>query len=346
MPYQQAKYDEPLISEMLSLNSYKLPDYLSESETLIPDSLKRKSLKLPEVAEYDVVRHFTRLSQMNYSVDQGIYPLGSCTMKFNPKFADKLSSFPAFTNGHPLEDETTIQGYLKIMYELQEYLKEIKKDALLISYYDPISLGSVIPPGQYGTDIAVSEGQQLGIHPNFGGPLLGLFSFKKEYVRRSPGRIIGETLDTNGKRAFVMTLQTREQHIRRAKATSNICTNQALMALTALTYLSIVGKSGLKKVADSTVSASLSLKNQLIKHGLVNPNTVTGVPFSDVLVSFNKAQNNLQQELAKNGILGGLKMSKIINEKYDSINNAHFFSVTERTTKRHIEKLIDTLEVL
>ena len=125
MPYQQAKYDEPLISEMLSLNSYKLPEYLSESETLIPDSLKRKTLKLPEVAEYDVVRHFTRLSQMNYSVDQGIYPLGSCTMKFNPKFADKLSSFPAFTNGHPLEDETTIQGYLKIMYELQEYLKEI-----------------------------------------------------------------------------------------------------------------------------------------------------------------------------------------------------------------------------
>ena len=233
-----------------------------------------------------------------------------------------------------------------ILDENAPRIQEIKKDALLISYYDPISLGSVIPPGQYGTDIAVSEGQQLGIHPNFGGPLLGLFSFKKEYVRRSPGRIIGETLDTNGKRAFVMTLQTREQHIRRAKATSNICTNQALMALTALTYLSIVGKSGLKKVADSTVSASLSLKNQLIKHGLVNPNTVTGVPFSDVLVSFNKAQNNLQQELAKNGILGGLKMSKIINEKYDSINNAHFFSVTERTTKRHIEKLIDTLEVL
>ncbi len=117
-------------------------------------------------------------------------------------------------------------------------------DAVLIAYVDPVSLGIVVPPGgEYGgADIAVAEGQQLGMRPNFGGPFLGIMSFREEYVRKSPGgRIIGESVDSSGRRAFVMTLQTREQHIRRQRAMSNICTNQALMALAASVYLATLG---------------------------------------------------------------------------------------------------------
>ena len=126
MPFRQATYDEPLISEMRSGSTYRIPGDASATVLKdLPGEILRKDLKLPEVSEYDVVRHYTRLSQMNYSVDLGIYPLGSCTMKFNPKLADLVSTFEGFSGIHPLQSEETVQGSLKIMYELQEYLKDI-----------------------------------------------------------------------------------------------------------------------------------------------------------------------------------------------------------------------------
>lgn len=125
MSYHQATYDEPVIKDIHSENRYKVPTSDEEYIKLIPESMRRKDLPLPEVAEYDVVRHFTRLSQMNYGVDLGIYPLGSCTMKFNPKYADRIASNPAFSESHPLSVESSMQGSLKVMFELQEYLKEI-----------------------------------------------------------------------------------------------------------------------------------------------------------------------------------------------------------------------------
>lgn len=125
MAYRQAEYDEPFIKDFNSGSDYDIPGNAENAESLIPEAMKRKKLNLPSVSEYDVVRHYTRLSQMNYSVDLGMYPLGSCTMKFNPKFADKISSFENFSELHPLQQEDSIQGSLKIMYELQEMLKDI-----------------------------------------------------------------------------------------------------------------------------------------------------------------------------------------------------------------------------
>jgi len=126
MVYHQATYDEPLIRDIKSRHTYKLPE-VNDPEIIsaIPADLVRENLNLPEAAEFDVVRHFTRLSQMNYGVDLGMYPLGSCTMKYNPKYADKIAAMPAFTEIHPLQNNKTVQGALKVMYDLQEYLKKI-----------------------------------------------------------------------------------------------------------------------------------------------------------------------------------------------------------------------------
>ncbi len=123
--FRQASYDEVLLKDIMSGTTYRFPEIEDNPGDFVPESLLRKSINLPDVAEYDVVRHFTRLSEMNYSVDNGIYPLGSCTMKFNPKYADAIASNPLFRDIHPLRPEKTVQGNLRIMYELQEYLKAI-----------------------------------------------------------------------------------------------------------------------------------------------------------------------------------------------------------------------------
>ena len=122
--------------------------------------------------------------------------------------------------------------------------------ALLIVVTDPIALGLFNPPGAYGADVVVADGQALGIPPSFGGPHLGIFATRMAHVRRLSGHLVGETVDADGRRGYVLTLATREQHIRRAKATSNICTNSALCALGAAVYLATMGKSGLRRVAE------------------------------------------------------------------------------------------------
>ncbi|MCL4345963.1 MAG: aminomethyl-transferring glycine dehydrogenase subunit GcvPA [Candidatus Thermoplasmatota archaeon] len=224
-------------------------------------------------------------------------------------------------------------------------IREIKGDALHIAYYDPVSLALISSPGEYDADISVSEGQQLGIPLNFGGPYLGLFSFKEKYVRKSPGRLIGETVDVNGKRAYVMTLQTREQHIRRDKAMSNICTNQALMALASSVYLSVLGNTGLEYVATKTMENSRKLASVIDSvHGFRTRKT-SSMYFSDIIVDVDASPEALFSYLQKNGILGGYPAASALAGPSSGIGRSVFFAATEITRNDTLEKLKKVMEV-
>jgi len=164
-------------------------------------------------------------------------------------------------------------------------------------------------PGDYGADIVIGEGQSLGLDMNFGGPLLGIFACRQEHVRKMPGRVIGMTHDSKGERAFCMTLQTREQHIRRAKATSNICTNEALMAVAASVYLSLLGKEGLENLAKVNIARARRLMDLIAElEGFASP-AFDGDHFNEFAVRTPARPEKLNRLLLKHGIIGGLPLS-------------------------------------
>lgn len=219
-----------------------------------------------------------------------------------------------------------------------EDLKEIasithRAKALLIVSCDPISLAVLKSPGELGADIAVGEGQSLGNPLSLGGPYLGFFAAKMEFLRRMPGRIVGETVDREGRRAFVLTVQTREQHIRREKATSNICSNQALNALAATIYLTVMGKQGLRKVALLCASKAHYAYEQLLKTGAFKP-CFQAPFFKEFPVYYNGNVDELNQKLLKHHIFGGFNLEK----PYPALKNGYLVAVTEKRTKEEIDR--------
>ncbi|MGC8995916.1 MAG: aminomethyl-transferring glycine dehydrogenase subunit GcvPA [Thermoplasmata archaeon] len=207
---------------------------------------------------------------------------------------------------------------------------------------NPISLGILKPPADYGADIVIGEGQILGNPVNFGGPLLGIFSTKMEYIRKMPGRIIGMSKDNHGKRAFVMTLQTREQHIRRAKATSNICSNEALVAVASAVYLSTLGKSGLKKLAEINMSrANYVLENIKKIYGYSSPHS--GLHFNEFVITLPDKEINVHKKLLSKGIHGGYLINTMTNNYYPELGESMLLNVTEVHTDNDINKLLDAL---
>lgn len=190
---------------------------------------------------------------------------------------------------------------------------------------NPIALAMIKTPAECGADIAVGEGQPLGLGLSFGGPYLGFMAATAKMTRKLPGRIVGETVDRDGKRAFVLTLQAREQHIRREKASSNICSNQALCALTAGVYLSAMGAEGMKQVASLCVSKAHYLQEKLSEAGLARRDTQ---PFFHEFVTVCPGKSaEILLELEKNGILGGLMLSE------DEI----LWCATEKNTKAEMD---------
>jgi len=185
-------------------------------------------------------------------------------------------------------------------------------------------------PGDWGADIAVGDGQSLGIPMSYGGPSLGYMCCTEKLMRKMPGRIVGATRDSKGQRAFVLTLQAREQHIRRQKATSNICSNESLMALFVTIYMSIMGKEGLKEASQMSVDGAHYLCEELLKTGKFHL-TFDQPFFNEFCVSFDGNVEKLQQRFIDNGILGGVRIN----------DNTIMFAVTEKRTKEEIDKLVN-----
>jgi glycine dehydrogenase subunit 1 len=211
--------------------------------------------------------------------------------------------------------------------------------ALLIVNTDPISLGLFTPPGEYGADIVVGEGQPLGNPLNFGGPYLGLFACREDYMRKMPGRLVGETADTEGRRGFVLTLATREQHIRRERATSNICTNQALCALAAGAYLAAMGKSGLRQVAELCYHKAHYAARRIA--AIPGFDLVGDKPFfKEFVVRCPKPPGEINEALLEQGIIGGYDLGR----DYPHLENHMLLCVTEMNTKEEIDCLAEALE--
>jgi glycine dehydrogenase subunit 1 len=221
-----------------------------------------------------------------------------------------------------------------------EKVREIAGDAMMVVGVNPMSLGIVRSPGEYGADMVIGEGQAFGNRPNLGGPLVGIFACKKEHIRRMPGRIMGLTKDQDERRAFCMTLQTREQHIRRDKATSNICTNEALAAVASSIHLALLGKEGLRKMGIMNITKAKYLRNALAGIDGLELAFPDSYHFNEFIVRSAPDPNEINNALLAKGIQGGL----VIKDHFPSLGNATLYTTTEIHTEEDHKELLNALK--
>ncbi|HDE0230631.1 TPA: aminomethyl-transferring glycine dehydrogenase subunit GcvPA [Staphylococcus aureus] len=223
-------------------------------------------------------------------------------------------------------------GSIEDLEKIHSFIED--KKALFIVYANPIALGLLTPPGSFGADIVVGDTQPFGIPAQFGGPHCGYFATTKKLMRKVPGRLVGQTQDDEGNRGFVLTLQAREQHIRRDKATSNICSNQALNALASSIAMSALGKQGIYDIAVQNIEHANYAKQQFIKKGF---EVLDGTSFNEFVVKFDKPIQQVNEELVKYNIIGGFDLGVVS----DDFKNHMLIAVTELRTKDEIDTFVE-----
>jgi glycine dehydrogenase subunit 1 len=231
-------------------------------------------------------------------------------------------------------------NFFGIIEDLGKYEKLIhENDALFVAAFsEPLAFGVLKPPGDFGADLCCGEGQSLGIPMGFGGPSLGILTARKEFVRNMPGRIVGQTVDQNGKQAYVLTLSAREQHIRREKAKSNVCTNQGLCALMAAVYLSGLGKTGLRRVSTVCNARAEYAKEKIARLGAVKLR-FSSPTFNEFVIQVEADSKTLEKRLIEKKIIGGIQMEKF----YPELKNCILLTFTETNTPEDIDILCDAL---
>jgi glycine dehydrogenase subunit 1 len=304
----------------------------AEASMMSVDNTKRKTIVVsktvhPEVRK--VLKTYMDFKDMNIlEVDHrdGVTDIEKLRLAVDGNIAGVVLQSPNFF------------GVIEDLTEAEKIIHQNK--SMFIMYTDPIALSILKSPREIGADIVVGEGQVLGNSLSYGGPYLGFMAATSKLMRKMPGRIVGQTEDVDGKRGFVLTLQTREQHIRRHKATSNICSNQALNALRAAVYLITMGKEGLREVAQQCVQKSHYAMEQLTKDGKYT--LAFNKPFFREFVIKSEVDGELvNQKLLDNKIIGGYHL----NKDYGYQNHL-MFSVTEKRTKEEIDNLAKTMEVI
>ncbi len=333
----QTMYEyQSLICELTAMDASNASMYdgassLAEGALLALRSSGRKKILMPVTIhpEYrEVVK--TYLSFLDAEIVE--IPMKNCLADL-----EALSKAAGEDAAAILIQQPNFFGALEDTCRIGEIAK--KAGALFVACVNPVSLGVLAPPGEYGADIAVGEGQPLGNPVSYGGPHFGFFTVKNELLRKIPGRISGMTVDKIGRRAFVLTLQAREQHIRREKATSNICTNQALCALKGAIYLSLLGNEGLKKLALLNVSKARKTHDRLLKIKGVEP--LSNAPFfNEFALRINKDPRKLKENLKKRNLLGPLALENF----YPEMKSAYLFAVTEKRTDADLGALAAAIE--
>ncbi len=317
--------------EVANSSMYDGPTALSEAAAMASAVTKKKKILVsravhPEAREILAVQgKALGLEIVEISCEQGITDLKELQAQKDKETACVIVQSPNFFGN--IED-----------LEAMEKIAHQDKGLFVVST-NPIALGMLKPPGSFGADIVVGEAQPLGIPVQFGGPHCGFFATTNKLIRRIPGRIVGQTVDEDGKRGFVLTLQAREQHIRREKATSNICSNQALNALGASVYLSALGKQGLQDVAH--------LNFQKSHYALKRLSEVKGVKplfeqpfFNEFAITLPVPVAEVNRQLLKQGIIGGYDLGR----SYPEFSGAMLLAVTEMRTKEEIDALATALE--
>ena len=227
-------------------------------------------------------------------------------------------------------------GSIEDICTIGKYVKEA--GAIFIVVADPVGLAILTPPGNAGADIVVGECQSLGIPLSFGGPYAGFFATRMEYVRKMPGRLVGATVDTEGRRGYCLTFQTREQHIKRERATSNICTNEALVALAATVYMALMGKEGLKEVAFQCLQKATYAREHI---GALPGYSIpfTGPIFKEFVVKTPVTYNIIESKLLESRILGGINLGTY----YPELEDHMLICVTEKRSREEIDRLVEVL---
>ena len=226
-------------------------------------------------------------------------------------------------------------GRIENLAEIEKIVHEHK--GMFIVSSNPLSLGALKPPGTFGADIVIGDAQPFGIPTAFGGPHCGYFAVTKKLMRKVPGRLVGQTVDEEGKRGFVLTLQAREQHIRRDKATSNICSNQALNALAASVAMTALGKKGVREMALQNLQKAHYAKEKLKEQGLEI--VFEGPSFNEFVVKLNSSVSTVNAKLLQEGIIGGYDLAI----DYPALSNHMLVAVTELRTKEEIDRFAEEL---
>ncbi len=328
---------QSMISELTGMDvanasNYDMSTSLGEAALMAYRIRPGKRFLIPEAMSWErksVLRNYTKglgleLTEYSYDPYSGDADLSDIATKVS---AETIGIYAELPNLFGKIDA----GILR--------LKKEHGELVLVAGVDPISLGLLTPPGDYGADIAIGEGQGLGAGMNFGGPLLGVFATKMEHVRKMPGRLIGLTRDVEGERAFCMTLQTREQHIRRAKATSNICTNEALTALAAGVYMAIVGGQGLKDIARANLDNCRSLRDRIEELDNFQL-SFDGAHFNEFALRCPVRPQKLNHLLLKHGIIGGVPLGEQVPRLHEHL----LLATTEMHSRADHDRLLAALK--
>jgi glycine dehydrogenase subunit 1 len=302
---------------------------LAEAALLSAGHTKKKKVLLSKAVhpEYrDVVKTYAKgpgLEVVEIPFKNGVTDLEALQAEMDDEVACVIVQYPNFL------------GQIEPLKEIEPIAHTGKSMFVVAS--NPLALGILTPPGTFGADIVVGDVQPFGIPAQFGGPHCGYFAVKSALMRKIPGRLVGQTTDEEGRRGFVLTLQAREQHIRRDKATSNICSNQALNALAASVAMTALGKKGVKEMAIMNIQKAQYAKNAFVEHGFDVP--FTGPFFNEFVVKLNKSVNEVNKQLLEKGIIGGYDLGR----DYPELENHMLIAVTELRSKEEIDTFVKEL---